>query len=161
MMTDKHAATALELYIDNDGSLYRSQTLPILKSLTTKKARGTYKHALAVKLFGYLVEAGAKKYAKELGTPNQPWNKMFDVQTRKTVAEALTNSFETEHSLGNYDQLLPKKYQKPKRVPALATPEWETSESRHAANKRGHSPKLPTQLDREIAEVVPSWRGGR
>jgi hypothetical protein len=105
-MIDQHAATELKLYIDNDGDLYRSQTTSILKNLATKRARGQYKHDLAVKLFGYLVESGAKKYAKGY----QPWHKMFDVATRKAVAEALTKDFEGEAKLGNYDNLLPKKY---------------------------------------------------
>jgi hypothetical protein len=106
-----HAATELRLFIDNDGDLYRQQTTSILKNLATKKARGEYKHDLAVKLFGYLVESGAKKYAREFGCAGQQWHKMFDVPTRKAVAEALTRSFEGEHALGNYDNLLPKKYQ--------------------------------------------------
>ena len=76
-MTDTHAATELEQYIVNDADLHRQQHAPILKNLATKKARGEYKHALAVKLFGYLVESGAKKYAKAFGSPGQPWHKTF------------------------------------------------------------------------------------
>jgi hypothetical protein len=107
-MIDEHAARELKLYIDNDGNLYRQQTTSILKNLATKKARGEYKHDLAVKLFGYLVESGAKKYAKEFGGT---WHQMFDVPTRRRVAEELTEAFEEEAKLGNYDSLLPKKYQ--------------------------------------------------
>lgn len=109
-MTDTHAATELKLYIDNDGDLYRRQTTYILKNLATKKAQGKYDHELAVKAFGYLADAGAKKYAKEFGSPGQPWNKMFDAGTRRRVSEALTKDFEGEYKLGNYDHLLPKKY---------------------------------------------------
>jgi len=131
-MTDTHAATELELYINNDAQLHKAQHAPILKNLATKKARGEYKHALAVKLFGYLVESGAKKYAKAFGSPNQPWHKMFDVATRKRVAEELTKSFEAEHALGNYDNLLPKKYQKPEKAAASHARKkvsWKTPES--------------------------------
>ena len=114
--TNKHAATELQLYIDNDGDLYRRQTSSILKNLATKKARGQYKHDLAVKTFGYLVEAGAKKYAKEArehsaGRFDPPWHKMFGTATRKRVATELTSDFEGGYALGNYDQLLPRKYQ--------------------------------------------------
>ena len=111
-MTDTNAATELKLYIDNDGDLYRRQTTSILKNLATKKVRSQYRHDLAVKLFGYLVESGAKKYVKEFGSPGYPWHKMFDVPTRKQVAEELTRDFEGESELGNYDHLLPKKCQK-------------------------------------------------
>lgn len=106
---DQHAADELKLFIDNDADLYRHQTTSIHKNLATKKVRSQYQHDLAVKLFGYLVEAGAKKYAKEFGGT---WNHLFNVPTRKAVAEELTREFETEFELGNYDKLLPKKYQK-------------------------------------------------
>ena len=223
-MSDTHAATDLELYINNDAQLHRTQHVPILKNLATKKVRSQYKHDLAVKLFGYLVESGAKKYAKEFGSPNQPWHKMFDVPTRKLVAEELTRAFEGEFELGNYDDLLPKKYQKEMLkkqhlVPHHATKKvkWKVPEGIKVAwspvnqayfalwpasaplNKqqvlkiagtdemhswlrekygapygrvgasRSHSTvssasarkKSQAQLDREIANVVPSWRAGR
>jgi hypothetical protein len=140
-MPDAHAATELKLYIDNDGDLYRRQTTPILKNLATKRARGAYKHDLAVKAFGYLTEAGAKKYAKEFGASSQAWHKMFDVATRKQAAEALTRDFEAEAALGNYDHLLPKKYQGQKSgvqharkkllavQPAQKKLQWKTPES--------------------------------
>lgn len=144
-MIDEHAARELKLYIDNDGNLYRSQTTSILKNLAAKKARGEYKHDLAVKLFGYLVESGAKKYAKEFGTLQSQsperrghgvWHVMFDVPTRRAVAEELTKDFEGEYALGNYDNLLPKKYQ------AEGT----------SVGKR--SKKSPSQLQREINEAL-------
>ena len=222
-MTDTHAATDLEQYINNDADLHRSQHVSILKNLATKKARGEYKHALAVKLFGYLVEAGAKKYAKAFGSPGQPWHKMFDVPTRHRVAEELTDSFEAEHALGNYDNLLPKKYQKPEKTSAShharKKVKWNVPEGLHVrwapmnnawfvlwpasapltkqqvlkiadteelhswlrerygeqygrvggrvGASRAHSTvaaayarkKSSSRLDREIANVVPSWRG--
>lgn len=115
-------ARELELFIDNDSALYRQQHTPILKNLATKKARGIYVHSKAVKLFMYLVESGAKKYAREFGSPGVPWHVMFPVPVRKQVAEDLTNSFETEYDLGNYDNLLPKKYQGTRRNPTAAIP---------------------------------------
>jgi hypothetical protein len=107
---DTSAARELQLYIESDSGLYRQQYQPILKNLATKKARGIYVHTKAVKLFGYLVESGAKKYVKEYG--GQSWHDMFNVPTRKIVAENLTDSFETGYDYGNYDNMLPKKYQK-------------------------------------------------
>ncbi len=138
-MSDPHAATELKLFIDNDGTLYRSQTTSILKNLATKRARGEYRHDLAVKAFGYLVESGAKKYAREFGDTGMPWHKMFDAGTRKLAAEALTRSFETEAALGNYDHLLPKKYHEQ----ALIEDRYD-----HARKKS------PSQLKRDIASVL-------
>lgn len=107
---DEHAARELELYIENDGDLYRQQYQPILKNLATKVARGVYDHAKAVKLFMYLANSGAQKYVKEYGS-SLPWHEMFNTATRRAVAESLTRSFETENALGNYSSFLPKKYQ--------------------------------------------------
>lgn len=125
---DDQGATELKLYIDNDADLHRQQHVSILKNLATKKARGEYKHDLAVKLFGYLVEAGAKKYAKEFSTPDQPWHKLFSVSSRKAVAQELTRAFETEFKLGNYDHLLPKKYQQQEVQHARKKIAWRTPE---------------------------------
>lgn len=107
---DKDAARELELFIDNDATLYRQQYQPILKNLATKRARGIYDHAKAVKLFMYLMESGAKKYAKEYGGPGANWHEMFNVPTRHAAAESFAKSFEVEDDLGNYSNMLPKKY---------------------------------------------------
>ena len=170
-MTDQDTATELKLYVDNDYDLHRRQTTSILKNLATKKVRSQYKHDLAVKAFGHLVESGAKKYAKEFGSPTQPWHKMFDASTRKHVAEALTRDFEDEFESGNYDQLLPKKYQKEFAKQSLVPPHqhharkkvtFRVPEGRKVSGPSSYaSKKRPSQLDREIANVVPSWRGGR
>lgn len=124
-MSASRTAEDLRLFVDNDSQLYRQQTLSIFKNLATKKARGEYTHAGAVKLFGYLAEAGAKKFAKEAGGV---WNQLFSVPTRREASEQWAQEFETEYALGNYDHLLPKKYQA--------------------------GPKSSAQLDREIAEKV-------
>jgi hypothetical protein len=107
---DTHAAKELELYIDNDGDLYRRQYQPILKNLATKKARGVYQHHLAVKLFMYLMESGAKKYAKEFSVGTD-WSTIFNVPTRMEVAERFAKHFENEYATAAYNHLLPKKYQ--------------------------------------------------
>jgi len=107
---DASVARELEMFIDNDSQLYRSQHTPIIKNLMTKHAQGRYNSALAVKLFMYLVDNGAKKYAKEHGGPGAKWNDMFPKKIRTKTAEALRDSFEDEAKLGNYDDMIPKKY---------------------------------------------------
>jgi hypothetical protein len=150
-MIDDRAATELELYINNDADLHRQQHVPIFKNLMTKRARGQYKRDLAVKAFGYLVESGAKKYAKEFATPGE-WNKIFSVPTRRRVAEELTKSFEVEADLGNYDNLLPKKYQTSSRG----------STERHHSRVKAFSSKkakwiLPEGLVVRWAPVNNAW----
>ena len=107
---DTHAVRELQLFIDNDGDLYRQQYTPILKNLMTKHAQGRYNRALAVKLFMYLVDNGAKKYQKQHGAASQPWHKAFPKALRTKVAEALRDEFEDEAEGGGYDDMIPKKY---------------------------------------------------
>jgi hypothetical protein len=108
---DRESARELEIYIENDAQLYKSQMLSIFKNLMSKKARGQYQSKLASKLFLYLVDNGAKKYVKEFDAPGAKWNKVFDKATRQQVADSLTRSFEAEADSGAYDNFMPKKYQ--------------------------------------------------
>lgn len=62
---DEISAKELYLWIQNDSVLYHQQEEPIVKNLVKKKRKGIYDHNKAVKLFGYLAENGAKRYAKE------------------------------------------------------------------------------------------------
>lgn len=118
---DTGSARELELFVENDAQLHRSQEVPIQKNLITKMARGVYNHNGAVKLYGYLMENGAKKYNREHGGGGSVWHEMFNTATRKAAAERFASSFETEAKLGNYDYLLPKKYQKSKSNPGRGT----------------------------------------
>lgn len=102
---DPTAARELELYIDNDADLYRQQFIPIVKNLMLKRRRGVYDRELAVKLFMYLMDAGAKKYLKEFGTGGKI-DTVFNRNTRLQAARAFRDSFETEAELGNYDRLI-------------------------------------------------------
>lgn len=99
----------LKLFIDNDGDLYRQQTTSIIKNLATKMAKGVYDRAKAEKLWMYLTESGAKKYAKESGDGGA-WHNMFSITDRRQVAKDLNDNFIDEWKSGSYRNLLPKKY---------------------------------------------------
>lgn len=101
----------LKTFIDNDGRLYEQQTKPIMKNLATKLAKGVYDRTKAEKLWMYLVENGAKKYTREVEIEGVPWHQVFSMEDRKAVARDLNADFLTEYKLGNYDHLIPKKYQ--------------------------------------------------
>ncbi len=94
----------LVLFIDNDGDLYRQMTTPIMKNLAKKMLKGTYNHELAVKGWGHLANAGAKKYTQEFGTPgpNGSYGN-FDVATRKAAAAELAEAFESAVKAGDFD----------------------------------------------------------
>lgn len=110
--SDESAAYELQTYIDNDGNLYRQMTQGILKNLATKKARGDYSSAKAVKAFMYLVDEGAKRYVKAHGGSGAKWHEMFPKNIRTMVAKNEVEEFEAEYEIGNYDDMLPKKYRK-------------------------------------------------
>jgi hypothetical protein len=138
---DQDAARELQLFVENDGDLYRQQAQPILKNLATKKARGVYKHDLAVKLYGYLMESGAKKYAREFGTASE-WARTFTVPTRRAAAVQFALGFEGEWDAGQYRDLLPKKYQTCGTEWATGAPPCDRRPG-HAGPHRGESRKQP------------------
>jgi len=102
---DEAMAVELMLFMQNNSQLYRRRIQPIQKNLVTKMARDQYDSKKAIKAWMYAVEDGIKMYNKEYG--DMPWDK----DTKMAVAELMANEFEEEAELGNYDHLLPKKYQ--------------------------------------------------
>lgn len=89
------ALRELLLYIENDGQLYRQHTTPIIKNLARKKLKGTYDTDLAAKLYKYLADDGAKKYARDFANANE-WNRIFSVAVRKKAAEELRDYYDDE-----------------------------------------------------------------
>jgi len=105
-------ATDLKLSTESNRNIYLRMTQPILKNLATKKVQGKYTKTGAHKIFMNLAEFGAKEYLKEFPEPGKLWNTRFPIQDRRAVADGWVEEFEVEYGFGNYDNLLPKKYQK-------------------------------------------------
>jgi hypothetical protein len=95
-------AEGLELYIDNDGILYREIWTPITTELTKQKSKGTYDHAEAAIAFRFLVGDGAWQYVKEFPDSS------ISEEVKQETAESMRDRFEIEHSLGNYTYLIPE-----------------------------------------------------
>lgn len=106
---DEHAATELVMYIENESDLSpdgpRGQGRDVLLNALRKWKKGTYDPALAVKLFGYLVESGAKRYAKEFGSFEREWSTMFTPATRQEAAKQLEASFRKAAEHGEYEHV--------------------------------------------------------
>lgn len=93
-------ARELFLFIENDGDLYRMQTVPIINNLAKKFAKGVYDHEAAKKLWKNLADNGAKKYTFEFddrGTARY-WQQVkgfgvFDPEVRREVAGLLADSY--------------------------------------------------------------------
>lgn len=130
---DRDASHDLRLFIENDGQLYERSVVPIRRNLMTKRARGTYDSTRAVDAFKYLVEDGAKKYAREVGTGTK-WSVLFSPATRRETAKELTRRFETMAKTGELDYLMSPRnpHQTPREDPR----------------------KSKAQLDREVAELT-------
>jgi len=94
-----HEVRELKLYCENDGDLYRQQVQPIHRNLEKKIAKGVYDHAKAKKLWMYLADNCAKKYAKEFGSPGTPWHKMFSTADRREVAAEFADEFKNEYDI--------------------------------------------------------------
>jgi len=109
---DTVAGDELKMFIDNDAQLYRGQAMSIYKNLVNKHAAGRFDKKLAVKAFMHLVDSGAQKYVKEFGSRGDTWHSMFPKVTRMYVAQELADDFVPEMELGNWSNLLMKKYQK-------------------------------------------------
>jgi len=116
---DTTAARELVLYIENDGDLYRQQTYPIIQNLARKTRKGTYDHKKAVKLWAYLAENGAKKYARDFGGT---CNHIFTPDTRRAVAAMLADNYleAVQYEVKKQSNKNPRYRQSPPGAPSLA-----------------------------------------
>lgn len=89
----------LKLYIDNDGQLYNSRYMPIIKNLSKKMKKGKFDKRLAVKGFMYLVDDGVKKYIRDFGGSKGMFSKKDKIQ----VAKEFADEFEEIYKNKEYD----------------------------------------------------------
>lgn len=104
---DYAAAGELKLYIDNERSVYEAGRM-YRAALEKRMQKGTFNLALAAKGFGWIVEEGAKKYAKEFGGT---WHSMFSPATREVVAKEMAQEWYEEYRIQH-----PTKNSRRKRV---------------------------------------------
>ena len=104
---DEQAATELVMFIENESDLSpdgpQGQGQSVRMNALRKWRNGTYDSTLGVKLFEYLAESGAKRYAKEFASPKE-WNTMFNPATRHEAARQLEASFRNSAENGEYDR---------------------------------------------------------
>lgn len=105
---DTHAADELVLFIENTADLSldgpAGQGHSVLLNALRKWRKGTYDPVQAQKLFGYLSESGARRYAQEMHS-SLPWNEHFSPATRREVARQLEDSFRAAAARGDYDDV--------------------------------------------------------
>lgn len=115
MAADSIAAREIVLTLENDGQYYRMYVSPYIKSLATKKAKGTYNATSALKGWRRLADVGVRKYAKD----NRMNSRQINADTRNVIARALKASFDEEV---NYTarELKPKRKAPAKRKPSTS-----------------------------------------
>ena len=89
---DTTAANELDLYAENTSELY-NQKLSILANIQRKHKSGRYDHSLAPKLWMYWVDAAARRYVKEFGSPGAKIDSIFNKATREHLARELADRY--------------------------------------------------------------------
>lgn len=93
---DPIAAREIDLFINNDGDLYRQSKRPILLNLKKKLDKKTFNEEKAAKLWRYFIDAGMKKYAKEYGGK---WFELLSTSDRQKLAEQYAHETLIEYNL--------------------------------------------------------------
>lgn len=106
---DNVALRKLELYINNDGQLYKDKK-SYIKNLMTKIGQGKYDFNRSIDLWMFYIEKGAKKYAKEFSIGSD-WSITFPKPLRRELARKFAKDFYDEMKEGEYNEYFPKKYQ--------------------------------------------------
>lgn len=129
----------LELYIDNDYTLYSGQRQSIEANIQRKVKSGKYDPAKAPKLWQYLVDAGAKKYVKEFGGSVRT---MFPKKMREELAKEMSNDYAEEHGL---------KKSNPKRG---------KSRSKNPMTKKDFAAMFRSEIMPMVRDQEKEWGGG-
>lgn len=90
---DEAQASEIKIFMDNDGDLYRQQTMPIAKNLQKKFDKGTYDKDKATKAWYNSVTSWERTHRADVGTANK--------DTRIQVARELESEYRAEFESGN------------------------------------------------------------
>lgn len=103
MAVDKGQVRELELYIENDYTLYK-QMQAFLANYSLKRKRGTFDKAKAIKGLLNVVRAAITKYNRELGSIGT-----VNKETKEAVAKELFKTLWDAYGLKNVRKMRPKK----------------------------------------------------
>lgn len=92
-------ARELLLYLRNDSGLHRKK-MSAFRTVMKHEKRGRYSADKAAKAMLYVVDAAAKEYHDEFGSPGVKWSEVFDKKARMEVARELVKDYETRYRSG-------------------------------------------------------------
>ena len=101
---DADAKRELSLFIENEGRLAAKKE-SILTNLLRKLKSDGYNHSQAPKLWMYLVDEGAKMYAKEMGSGIGDAKNLFPKELRESLAKDMADEELELMKNGEYDHL--------------------------------------------------------
>jgi len=101
---DADAKRELDLFIENEGRLAAKKE-SILTNLLRKLKSDGYNHSQAPKLWMYLVDEGAKMYAKEMGSGIGDAKNLFPKELRESLAKDMADNELELMKNGEYDHL--------------------------------------------------------
>jgi hypothetical protein len=101
---DPDMAREIELYADNDSTLYFQRRKPILINLSKKYKKGTYDVQKAAKLWRYYIDAALEKYNKDFGSKGDKWYELMSVPDRNLLALEYAQNTKDEFDLGNFTE---------------------------------------------------------
>jgi hypothetical protein len=178
---DEQAATELVMFIENESDLSpdgpQGQGQSVRMNALRKWRNGTYDSTLGVKLFEYLAESGAKRYAKEFGSSPKEWNTMFNPATRHEAAKQLEASFRSSAENGEYDHQAVREVRDYEAVDNrdrhIAGPFKSYGDARQAAGTAGVVKFVPSrgkpsratevrapQHHSDVSAAIESWNRG-
>lgn len=101
---DEHAVTELRLYAENESAIY-PQHQAIVENIKRKMARGVYDPGRAPALWGYWVDAAARRYIKEFGGDLKT---TFPPAVRRAVATEVAHDEGERIKAGEYGAVASK-----------------------------------------------------
>lgn len=99
---DEHARNELDIYMTSDKRFSPEGSgfgRGVAERLAKRKDRGTYDSSKSWKAWMPVVDAAAKTYTKEHGSPGQKYHEIFSAATRRAVAHDWANWFDTEFAI--------------------------------------------------------------
>lgn len=88
-----HEAVELQLHMESDRDAYRAYYLPANRNLYRHYKAGRFDRERGIRGMRYAVDAAAKSYHRQHGSPWESWSSVFQKADRDRVAEYFVDVF--------------------------------------------------------------------
>jgi hypothetical protein len=95
------SAKELYFYAKHDSNVYKAWMLPAFRNLQRKYKKGQFTYDKGIKLLQtYALVSVAKDYRQQYGGMRQPWQELFPISDRASVAELILDELIAEFQVG-------------------------------------------------------------